>query len=120
MPASGGLRPPLALDPCQEFPMTFAEIIATLEQLFGERLKSKKADALDPWVSVEAGGLLEVCRFLRDDPRLRFDMLNCISRVDYLGPAPKKAPKAGFDPHLEVVYHLSSLAHRHRFVLKVV
>ena len=53
--------------------------------------------------------LLDVCRFLRDDPRLQFDMLNCISGVDYLEPDPKKAPKAGFEPHLEVVYHLSEL-----------
>ena len=29
-------------------------------------------------------------------------------------------PKAGFEPHLEVVYHLSSFTHRHRFVLKIV
>jgi NADH-quinone oxidoreductase subunit C len=28
--------------------------------------------------------------------------------------------KAGFEPHLEVVYHLSSLTHRHRFVVKVI
>jgi NADH-quinone oxidoreductase subunit C len=99
--------------------MTSAEIITALEQKFGERIKSKKADALDPWVSVEPGDLVAVCRFLRDDPGLRFDMLNCISGVDYLEPDPKKAPKAGFDPHLEVVYHLSSLVHRHRFLLKV-
>jgi NADH-quinone oxidoreductase subunit C len=99
--------------------MTSAEIIATLEQQFAECITSKKADALDPWVAIEASDLVQVCRFLRDDSRLRFDMLNCISGVDYLEPDPKKVPKAGFDPHLEVVYHLSSLVHRHRFVLKV-
>jgi NADH-quinone oxidoreductase subunit C len=99
--------------------MTSAEIIAVLDQQFGERIRSKKTDALDPWAAVEAGDLVQVCRFLRDDPRLRFDMLNSISGVDYLEPDPKKAPKAGFDPHLEVVYHVSSLVHRHRFVLKV-
>jgi NADH-quinone oxidoreductase subunit C len=99
--------------------MTSAEIISVLEQQFGERIKVKKADAMDPWVAVDAGDLLAVCRFLRDDPRLRFDLLNSISGVDYLEPDPKKAPKAGFDPHTEVVYHLSSLPHRHRFVLKV-
>jgi NADH-quinone oxidoreductase subunit C len=99
--------------------MTSAEILAILEQQFGERIKSKKADAMDPWVAVEPGDLVAVCRFLRDDSRLRFDLLNCVSGVDYLEPDAKKAPKAGFDPHLEVVYHLSSVAHRHRFVLKV-
>src|SRR5438270_6873371 len=99
--------------------MTSAEIIALLEAQFGDRIKAKKLDALDPFVVVEPGDLLAVCRFLRDDPRLRFEMLNCISGVDYLEPDAKKAPKAGFEPHVEVVYHLSSFTHRHRFVLKV-
>jgi NADH-quinone oxidoreductase subunit C len=99
--------------------MTPTEIVALLEQQFGDRIKSKKADAIDPYVVVEPGDLLEVCRFLRDDPRLRFEFLNCITSVDYFEPDPKKAPKAGFEPHLEVVYHFSSFTHRHRFVIKV-
>jgi NADH-quinone oxidoreductase subunit C len=99
--------------------MTPAEIIAVLEQQFSDRIKAKKLDALDPFLVVEPADLPEVCRFLRDDGRLRFEMLNCISGVDYLEPDPKKAPKAGFEPHGEVVYHLQSFTHRHRFVLKV-
>lgn len=100
--------------------MTAAEIIALLEDKFGPRIKAKKPDALDPYVVVEPNDLLEVCRFLRDDPRLRFEFLNCISGVDYLEPDAKKAPKAGFEPHVEVVYHFSSFTHRHRFVLKLI
>jgi NADH-quinone oxidoreductase subunit C len=100
--------------------MTSAEIFSALEQQFGERIKSKKPDAIDPFAVVAPGDLVEVCRFLRDDPRLRFELLNCISGADYLEPDAKKAPKAGFEPHTEVVYHLSSFTHRHRFVLKVI
>jgi NADH-quinone oxidoreductase subunit C len=100
--------------------MTPADVAATLEQKFGDRIKNKNLTALDPFVVVEPADLLEVCRFLRDDPRLQFDLLNCVSGVDYLEPDPKKAAKAGFEPHLEVVYHLSSFRQRHRFVLKVV
>src|SRR5437867_8715515 len=100
--------------------MTSAEIIQILEQQFGDKIKSKKLDALDPYAVVDPADLLAVCRFLRDDPRLRFEMLNCISGVDYLEPDPKKAPKAGFEPHVEVVYHLSSITHKHRFVLKLI
>jgi len=96
------------------------EIVAALEVKFGDRVRSKKLDALDPFAVVDAADLVEVVRFLRDDPRLKFDLLNCISGVDYLEPDPKKAPKAGFEPHLEVVYHFSSLKHRHRFVLKLI
>lgn len=99
--------------------MTAAEIAALLEQQFGSRITAKNMEAIDPFVGVDAANLLEVCRFLREDERLRFDLLNCISGVDYLEPDPKKAPKAGFQPHMEVVYHLSSFRHRHRFVVKV-
>ena len=100
--------------------MTSAEIIAALEEQFGDRIKAKKPDAIDPFVVIEPQDLVAVCRFLRDDPRLRFEFLNCVSGVDYLESDPKKAPKAGFEPHLEVVYHLQSFTHRHRFVLKLV
>jgi NADH-quinone oxidoreductase subunit C len=99
--------------------MTSAEIFAALEAKFDGRIKSKKLDTLDPYAVMEPGDLLDGCRFLRDDSRLRFEFLNCISAVDYLELDPKKAPKAGFEPHLEVVYHFSSFTHRHRFVLKI-
>ena len=92
--------------------MTSADIIPILEQQFGDRIQGRKADAIDPYVVVDAGDLIDVLRFLRDDRRLRLEMLNCISGVDYLEPDAKKAPKAGFDPHLEVVYHLSSFSNR--------
>jgi NADH-quinone oxidoreductase subunit C len=97
-----------------------AEIIAILEEKFGPRIRQKKPDAIDPYVVVDAGDIVEVCRFLRDDPRLQFDMLNCITGVDYYEPDPAKAAKAGFEPHLEVVYHMSSFVKRHRFVVKVI
>jgi NADH-quinone oxidoreductase subunit C len=100
--------------------MTSAECIAIVEEKFGSRMKSKKLDALDPFIVVDTSDLLDVCRFLRDDRRLAFDLLNCISGVDYFEPDPKKAPKSGFEPHVEVVYHLSSFAHQgQRLVVKV-
>jgi len=99
--------------------MTATDIIAALEARFGAAIKSKNTTAIDPFVVVEAGDLLDVCRFLRDDPALRFEILSVISGVDYLEPDPKKVAKAGFEPHFEVVYHLQSFTHRHRFVLKI-
>ena len=46
-------------------------------------------------------------------------MLHCITGVDYFEPDAKKAAKVDWQPHLELIYHLSSLVHRHRLVLKV-
>ncbi len=100
--------------------MTSADIIARLEQQVGDKIKSKNLEAIDAFVVVEPSNLLAVCRFLKTDSRLEFDFLNCISGVDYLEIDPKKVAKAGFEPHLEVVYHFSSFRYKHRFVLKVV
>lgn len=99
--------------------MTSTEIISALESKFGPKIKSKNAEAIDPFVVTDPADLLEVCRFLREDPALKFEILAVISGVDYLEIDPKKAPKAGFEPHVEVVYHLQSFTHRHRFVLKL-
>jgi len=100
--------------------MTSSEIIAALQEKFGPKIKSAKTDAgYDPFVVVEPADLVDVCRFLREDPRLSFDVLCNLSGVDYLEIDPKKAPKAGFEPHMEVVYHLQSFAHKHRFTVKL-
>jgi NADH-quinone oxidoreductase subunit C len=101
--------------------MTPTDAIALLQQQFGPAITAAKPDALDPFVVVDPAALPVVCLFLRDDPRLKFEMLNDLSGVDYLEPDAKKAAKAGFDPHLEVVYHLSSFSvPGRRFTLKVV
>src|SRR5271165_7594826 len=100
--------------------MTPTEIVSRLDVRFGQRIKDRKLDAIDPYVVVAPEDLLKVCEYLRDDPKLRFEILNCISGVDYLEPDTKKVAKAGFEPHTEVVYHVSSFTLRHRFVFKVI
>ena len=100
--------------------MTAADIAGILEAQFGSAITAKNLDGLDPCVTVDPAHLVAVGTFLRDDPRLKFEMLNDITGVDYLEPDAKKAPKAGFEPHLEVLYHLSSFTFPgRRFKLKV-
>ncbi len=53
--------------------------------------------------------LLEVARFLRDTPELRYIFLENLCGVDYLGR----------EPRFEVVYHLLSFEYQHRVCLKV-
>jgi NADH-quinone oxidoreductase subunit C len=53
--------------------------------------------------------LVDLCRWLRDDPDLRFDMLMDVTAVDFLGRRPR----------FEVVYHLYSIPMNHRIRLKV-
>src|SRR5919197_2450050 len=53
--------------------------------------------------------LVDVARFLRDDPELSYIFLENLCGVDYLGR----------DPRFEVVYHLLSYKNHHRICLKV-
>jgi NADH-quinone oxidoreductase subunit C len=90
-----------------------------LKKQFGDAITGSEMTAIDPWIEVSPAGLPAVCLYLRDEPDLRFNLLNCISGVDYCEPDPKKAAKAGFEPHVEVVYHLWSLPHKTSLVVKV-
>jgi NADH-quinone oxidoreductase subunit C len=58
-------------------------------------------------VSREA--IVEICRWLRDDPDQRYDLLMDMAGVDYLGR----------EPRFEVVYQLYSVPHNRRLRLKV-
>lgn len=59
--------------------------------------------ASDVWVKAE--GILDVCRFLKEDPGLCCDYLVSISAVDYV-------------EYFELVYHILSIEKNHIVVLK--
>jgi NADH-quinone oxidoreductase subunit C len=90
-----------------------------LQARFPNAITGSNFTAIDPWIEVSPAGLQDVCQYLRDEPDLRFNFLNCVSGVDYFEPDPKKAAKADFKPHTEVVYHLWSITHKTSLVLKV-
>lgn len=99
--------------------MSGEKFVGDLKKRFGDKITGSNLTGVDPWIEVSPAGLLEVATFLRDDAALRFDMLNCITAVDYLHTDPKKAAKADWEPHMELVYHLSSIHQKHTLVLKV-
>jgi NADH-quinone oxidoreductase subunit C len=81
------------------------------------RLKARFADAVlsthgfrgDATAIVDRAALLDVCRYLRDDPEMGFDLLSDVTAVDYYGRKPR----------FEVVYHLVSIERVHRLRIKV-
>jgi NADH-quinone oxidoreductase subunit C len=94
-------------------------VLDRLKKKFGNKITNVNSQAIDPWIEVQPAALVEICEFLKTDPDLRFELLNCITAVDYFEPDPKKAAKATFQPILVVVYHLSSVSKKHSLVLKV-
>ena len=100
--------------------MDIQGIHAVLLERFGEAVVgSQPFKAIDPWIQVEASAIVEVAMFLRDDERLLFNHLNDLCGCDYLETDPKKVAKFGHEPHVEVVYQLSSLKLRHSLKLKI-
>jgi NADH-quinone oxidoreductase subunit C len=99
--------------------MSATTLVDRLREKFGDLIRGAQLDVLDPWIEIAPQAIADVCQFLHDEPDLRFDYLNCISGVDYLETDEKKAAKVPWKPHLEVVYHLWSVPHRHSLVLKV-
>jgi NADH-quinone oxidoreductase subunit C len=71
-------------------------------------VKETHAQHGDATALVDKDRLVEVMRFLKDDPELAFDMLTDVTCVDYLGETPR----------FEMVYHLYSLAKNHRLRIK--
>jgi len=87
--------------------LTAEDILRKLQERFAEALIESKLDALQPWIKLAPDRIDDAALFLRDDPETRMDYLMCLSGVDYN------------DGTLGVVYHLSSMEHKHKIVLKV-
>ncbi|MGC3997309.1 MAG: NADH-quinone oxidoreductase subunit C [Anaeromyxobacter sp.] len=88
--------------------MTTQELHDRLRARFGEAVGPLTEAKVDPWCLVARDRLVEVCRFLKQEPGLELDFLEDLTAVDW----PKRSV-------IEVVYHLLSYRHRHGLVLKV-
>jgi NADH-quinone oxidoreductase subunit C len=99
--------------------MRGSSFLDQLKERFGAKITGANFDAIDPWIEVSPDGLIEVCQYLKTDPALQFNMLSCITGIDYFEPDAKKAAKVTWQPHTEVVYHLWSVPNRISLVIKV-
>jgi len=87
--------------------MTPQQISDMLRARFGEAVTGGKLEGVpDPWIAIAPASAREICAALRDDPATAFDVLMCLSGVDYGG------------GKLGVVYHCDSTTQRHKIVLK--
>ncbi len=88
--------------------MTAQEIHEIVKSQFGDAiLEAKLEGVIDPLIKVAPYKIKDVALFVRDDARLQFDLLMCLSGVDYTG------------GKLGVVYHLNATKLNQKIVLKV-
>lgn len=100
--------------------MTAEQIQALLQERFGDKITGGNLQAIDPWIEVSPAAIVEVAQFLKTDSRLQLDHLNNLSGVDYFEPEAAKQKNFGHQPHVEVVYHLTSYTHKHKITVKVI
>ncbi len=86
--------------------MEALEILQRVKSQFGDRVLEISEKKPDPFAVIDPGAIVEVGRFMHEDPELAMDCLSNQSGVDY-------------KERIEVVYHLFSYARRHGAVLKV-
>ncbi len=84
------------------------EIIRLLQPRFSDLLLASAPGGLHPHVQTRPERLTDLCRFLKDEPGLRFDLLRCISTVDW----DRKNV-------IEISYDLVSIAFGHAFAVKL-
>ena len=83
-------------------------VLETLKEKFGDAILETHSEFGDDTAVVSPERWKEVCRFLRDEPSMAFDMLVDLCGVDY----PDRLPR------FEVVIHLYSVSKRQRVRLK--
>jgi NADH-quinone oxidoreductase subunit C len=79
-----------------------------LEETFGDRIRVVPSIDMDT-VMLDRDDIVEVCRFLREQEELDYDLMRDVTCVDYISETPR----------FEVVYHLYSIYHSHEIRLKV-
>ncbi|HBO51196.1 MAG TPA: NADH-quinone oxidoreductase subunit C [Planctomycetes bacterium] len=91
--------------------LEIGQIIAVIKEKLPEAVVEEVLDGVDPFVVVKTGQWGEIAQLCRDDSRLGFDLLSCISGVDY--------PEREEGPEIEVIYHLDSTVNHHGLTIKV-
>lgn len=106
-------------------------LVDVVRKKFGANVLGSHAQFGDETVLVVSEKLLEIMRFLRDDPATAFDVLMDVTGVDFSEYPADRAVTSPVDaghpsgltsatlPRFEVVYHLLSMSKRHRLRVKV-
>jgi NADH-quinone oxidoreductase subunit C len=108
------VRPPDVTSTAKPYGGWFDEATDAMESAyagFGDAVERVVVHRGELTLVVKREALLDLCRTLRDDPRLRFEHFSGVSGVDYPG-----------DPtgrRLHAVYHLLSMTFRRRLRLEV-
>ncbi|MBL4634325.1 MAG: NADH-quinone oxidoreductase subunit C [Kofleriaceae bacterium] len=92
-------------------------VLNALKAKFGDDILDTVSAHSDETVVIAASKLIEVCTFLKDDPKMDFDSPVFLTCIDYLGHA--STIDDDESPRYAYVVQLRSLSKRHRIRVKV-
>ncbi len=117
----GGLvrRRPAGISSPRPYGDYFDEVVDALEAAypaFGDAIERVVVDRGELTLHVRPEKIVEVCRAMRDDAGLRFELCSSVSGVDY--PDASTDPVVGGVRRLHTVYELTSMTYRRRIRLE--
>lgn len=86
--------------------LSYKEVYDKIQAQFPDAVSSRTEGVGDPFLTIRREKIVDVCRWLRDDPELNFNYLSCVSGVD--------DTKTFWS-----IYHLYSIPKNQNAVLKV-
>lgn len=109
----GGLvrKRPVQLDAQRPYGGWYDEVVDALEEAypgFSDAIERVVIDRGELTLHIVPAKIAEVCRILRDDLSLRYELCSSVSGVDYIAE----------ERRLHVVYHLTSMTYRRRIRLE--
>jgi NADH/F420H2 dehydrogenase subunit C len=81
------------------------QILQAFQNKFPQKIEEITFVSVDIAFKVDKDLIVKVCRFAKETPELSFDLLACMTCIDYVD-------------RLEVVYNLFSFTHKHKIAIK--
>jgi NADH-quinone oxidoreductase subunit C len=99
--------------------LTNEGVITRVRERFGDALLEAREHRGQLTLELDASRLVEVCRYLRDEPGLELTQLTDVCGVDYSRYKAEDQDEIRDGPRFAVVYHLLSLKQNFRLRLRV-
>lgn len=85
--------------------MTKEQLLQTFQNKFPEKIEEFALVGVDVAFKVDKDLIIKICYFAKETPELSFDLLACMTCIDYV-------------ERLELVYNLFSFKHRYKVAIK--
>lgn len=95
------------------------KVLDLLQENFADSVLDTGSHVGDEWARIKGDSVVDILRFLKDDPRTDMKLLSDLTAVDYLEFDPKRPLEKDDPERIEVVYQMTSISNGQRVRLRV-